>query len=157
MPVVPGTTLRMTTELGAPVPTGSVVLSGPYPFEVWRGARRLRSAATEHEVRLQVGTVALRVRNRDLFLDERINVEIRPDQRREVPVGAPGSLTVFSRPGNCEILIDEQTVGFPPIQGRAVAAGRHTLSRQCPDERQNVSQSFTVEPGQATQVTFSRQ
>ena len=157
VPDVPGTTLRIATSLGARVPTGSVVLSGPYPFEVWQGTRRLRSAATEHEVRLQVGTVALRVRNSDLFLDERVAVEIRPDQRREVPIGAPGSLTVFSQPGNCEILIDGRTVGFPPIQGQAVAAGRHTVSRQCPDESQNVSQSFAVEPGQAGQVTFSRQ
>ena len=157
VPDAPGPTLRIVTALGTRVPTGRLALSGPYPFEVWQGARRLSNAATEHEVRLQAGAVALRVRSSEFFLDQRINAEVRADERREVRIDAPGRLTVFSQPGNCEIVIDGRAVGFPPIQGQVVAAGDHAVSRQCPDESQNVSQSLTVEPGQTRQVTFSRQ
>ncbi|MAG69729.1 MAG: serine/threonine-protein kinase [Vicinamibacterales bacterium] len=157
VPEASGPTLRIVATLGAPVPTGRLVLSGPYLFEVWQGNRRVRNAATEHEIRVQAGAVTLRVRNQELFLDQRVTADVAADQRREFPVGAAGTVTVFSRPGNCEILIDEQTVGFPPIQNQPIAAGRHTVSRLCPDAAQNTSQPLSVEPGAAVQVTFSRQ
>ena len=157
VPAAVGNTLMLTAPLGSPVPTGVVALSGPYPFEVWQGNRRLRNQATEHTLELQAGSIALQVRNADFFLDQRVALEVIDGQRREVPVSAPGSLTVFSRPGNCEIVIDGQNVGFPPISGRTVAAGRHTVARECPDEAQNTSQQIPVASGEPGRVTFTPQ
>ena len=157
VPAAVGNTLTLTAPLGSRLATGVVALSGPYPFEVWQGDRRLRNQATEHTLQLRAGSISLRVRNADFFLDQRIALEVSDGQRREVPVSAPGSLTVFSRPGNCEIVIDGQNVGFPPISGRTVAAGRHTVARECPDEAQNTTQQIPVASGEPGRVTFTPQ
>ena len=155
VPEAIGDTVYVSTPLGQAQAYGRVVLSGPYPFEVWLGNTRLREAATDHDVRLQAGSIRLRLRNAELFLDQRLSVRVAENQAQEVPVQAPGSLTVFSRPGNCEILIDGQSVGFPPIQGRSVAAGSHEVARRCPDAGQNLTQEVSVATGQQQRVTFA--
>ena len=150
-----GDTVYVSTPLGQAQAYGRVVISGPYPFEVWLGNNRIREAATSHDVRLQAGSITLRLRNSDLFLDQRQSVRVAENQALEVPVPPPGSLTVFSRPGNCEILIGGESVGFPPIQGRTVAAGTHEVARECPDAGQNSTREVPVATGQQETVTFA--
>ena len=155
VPDAEGNTLLLVTTLAEAQAFGRVRMSGPYPFEVWQGNRRVSAAATEHDVRVRAGSTSLRLRNDELFLNQRLSLDVAENQSRDVPVGAPGSVTVFSRPGNCEILIDEQSVGFPPITGRAIAAGRHTVARECPDAGQSGSREISIESGEVEQVTFA--
>ena len=59
-------------------PAGTVAVSGPYPFEVWSGGRRLSDAKTDHVLRLVAGPATLRLRSPDLFLDQGFRVQVTP-------------------------------------------------------------------------------
>ena len=133
-------------------PLGTVIVSGSYAFEVWSGSRRLSGAATDHNLRLVGGSTTLRLRNRELFLDQRFAVQVTAGERVRLRAPPLGSLTVYSRPGNCEILIDGQGVGFPPVRNRRVAAGSHLIARKCPDAEQNASERRTVSAGTQGQI-----
>ena len=69
---------------------------------------------------------------------------------------ALGSFTVFSDPGNCEILIGAQNIGFPPVNERPAAPATYRVSRRCLDERENREQQVTVVSNQDSEVRFSR-
>ena len=133
-------------------PTGTVAVSGAYEFEVWSGNRRLDGAATAHSIRLIAGSSTLRLRNRELFLDRTYRVDIAPDQVARLRAPPVGRLTVYSRPGNCEILVDGQVVGFPPLRNVRVAAGRHIIARKCPNAEQNATATRTVSAGTEGEV-----
>ena len=135
-------------------PRGTVAVSGTYEFEVWSGSRRLSSAATEHILRFVEGPVTLRLRNRELFLDQRFSVRVNAGQRARLRAPPLGRLTIYSRPGNCEILIGGQVVGFSPVRGRSVVAGRHIISRRCPNAEQNATNSGAVSAGTEEIVRF---
>ena len=144
-----------TRIVGAPLdarPVGTVAVSGPYPFEVWSGGRRLSSAATEHVARLLAGPATLRLRSADVFLDQRFQVQVAPGRRATLRAPGVGRLTVYSRPGNCEILVDGRTVGFSPVRDLRVAAGSHLIARRCPNAEQNASERRTVSAGTNEQV-----
>ena len=128
-------------------PTGTVAVTGAYVFEVWSGNRRLSNAATEHSIRLIAGSATLRLRNREFFVDRAYRVEVTPDQVARLRAPPLGRLTVYSRPGNCEILIDGRVVGFSPLRDVRVAAGRHVISRKCPNAEQNATDTRTVSAG----------
>ena len=133
-------------------PTGALAVSGSYAFEVWNADRRLSNAATEHSLRLPAGPAMLRLRNRELFLDQRFQVQIIADRRASLRAPPLGRLTIYSRPGNCEILIDGRVVGFSPIWNRRVAAGRHTIARRCPNAEQNATDRRTISAGSEGEV-----
>ena len=128
-------------------PLGAVAVSGTYPFEVWTGGRRLSGAATDHVVRLIAGPVTLRLRNPEVFLDQRFRVQVGPDQEARLRAPPLGRLTVYSRPGNCEILVDGQVVGFPPVLNHRVVAGGHSIARKCPNGEQDATESRSVSAG----------
>ena len=128
-------------------PVGTVAVSGPYRFEVWSGGRRLSNAATDHVVRLLAGPATLRLRSPDLYLDQRFRVQVASGRRATLRAPAAGRLTVYSRPGNCEILVDGRAVGYSPVRDLRVAAGSHLIARRCPDAEQNASERRTVSAG----------
>ena len=146
-----GPTRQVATVLDAR-PTGTVAVSGGYDFEVWSGNRRLEAAASEHSIRLVAGSETLRLRSRELFLDRTYRVEVAPDRVARLRAPPVGRLTVYSRPGNCEILIGGQVVGFPPLLGVRVAAGRHVVARRCPNAEQNATDTRTVAAGSEGEV-----
>ena len=133
-------------------PVGTVALSGAYAFEVWSGSRRLSGAATEHLVRLLAGPATLRLRNSDLFLDQQFRVQVAAGRRARLRAPPLGQLTVYSRPGNCEILIDGQAVGFSPVRSQRVAAGTHLIARRCPNVEQDASDRRTVSAGTEDEI-----
>lgn len=135
-------------------PLGTLAVSGPYAFEVWSGSRRVSAAATEHVLRFRSGPATLRLRNRELFLDQRFDVQVAANERAQLRAPPLGRLTVYSRPGNCEILIDGQVVGFSPVRTRRVAAGRHVVARRCPNAEQNASERRTISAGTEETVRF---
>ena len=153
VPPAEGDSVEMAFELTREV--GRVVLSGPYPFEVWIGERRIREADTEHNVTLGTGAATLRIVNPGYSLERRFTIEVVEGGREELIAPPLGSLTVFSNPGNCEIFIDSQSIGFQPINERPVAPGTYTVSRRCPDERESREQPVTVVSNQDERVTLA--
>ena len=155
VPAAEGDSVEMAFELIREETFGRVVLSGPYPFEVWIGDRRIREAAAEHDVTLRTGGATLRILNPGYSLDRRFTIEVVEGEREELIAPALGSLTVFSNPGNCEIFIDSRSIDYPPITQREVAPGTYTVSRRCADERENREQPVTVVSNQDERVTFA--
>ncbi len=155
VPPVEGESVAMSFELTPEETFGRVVLSGPYRFEVWIGDRRIREAATEHDVTLRTGAATLRMRNQGYFLDRRFSVDVVEGQSERLIAPALGSLTVFSNPGNCEIFVDSRSIEYPPITRREVAPGTYTISRGCADERENREREVTVVSDQDERVTFA--
>ena len=153
VPPAEGDSVEMAFELTREV--GRVVLSGPYPFEVWIGARRIREADTVHNVTLGTGAATLRIVNPGYSLDRRFTIEVVEGGREDLIAPPLGSLTVFSNPGNCEIFIGTQSIGFQPINERPVAPGTYTVSRRCPDERENRERPVTVVSNQDERVTLA--
>ena len=135
-------------------PLGTLAVSGMYAFEVWSGNRRMSAAATDHVLRFRTGPTSLRLRNRELFLDQRFDVQVVANQRARLRAPPLGRLTVYSRPGNCEILIDGQVVGFSPVRSLRAAAGRHVVARRCPNAEQNATDRRTVSAGAEETVRF---
>jgi hypothetical protein len=155
VPPLEGESVAMAFELTRAEIYGRVVLSGPYPFEVWIGDRRIREAAAEHDVTLLTGVATLRIVNPGYSLNRRFRVEVVEGEREQLIAPTLGSLTVFSNPGNCEIFIDSQSIDYPPITQRDVAPGTYTVSRVCEDEGENRGQPVTVVSSQDARVTFA--
>ncbi|MDP6579690.1 MAG: serine/threonine-protein kinase [Vicinamibacterales bacterium] len=155
VPPVEGESVAVAFDLTREETFGRVVLSGPYRFEVWSGDRRIREAASEHDVTLPTGAASLRIRNPGYFLDRQFNVEVVEGQSERLIAPALGSLTVFSNPGNCEIFVDSRSIDYPPITRREVAPGTYTVSRGCADERENRQQQVTVVSNQDERVTLA--
>ena len=78
VPSAEGDSVEMAFELIREDTFGRVVLSGPYPFEVWIGDRRIREAAAEHDVTLRTGEATLRILNPGYSLDRRFGVPFYP-------------------------------------------------------------------------------
>ena len=136
---------------------GRIGLSDDYPFEVWIGDRQWRELGDAREItRWPTGSVSVRIRNPEYFLDQSFTLEIVEDGRVELIAPALGSFTVFSDPGNCEILIGAQNIGFPPVNERPAAPATYGVSRRCPDELENREQQVTVVSNQDSEVRFSR-
>ena len=151
VPDGPGPTRIVDAMLDAR-PVGTVAVSGPYPFEVWSGSRRLSNAETDHALRLIAGPATLRLRSPDLFLDQQFRVQVTSGQRASLRAPAVGRLTVYSRPGNCEILVDGRAVGFSPVRDLRVAAGSHLIARRCPNAEQNANERRTVSAGSDEEI-----
>ena len=154
VPQAEGDSVEMAFELIREETFGRVVLSGPYRFEVWIGDRRIREADSEHDVTLRTGTATLRIVNRGYSLDRRFTIEVAEGAREQLIAPALGSVTVLTNPGNCEIFLDAQTIGYQPISQRQVAPGTYAVSRRCPDEREDRGQPVTVVSNQDERVTF---
>ncbi len=89
------------------------------------------------------------------FLNRPFNIEVVESEPVRLVAPALGSLTVQSRPGNCEISINSRSIDYPPVTQREVAPGTYTVSRRCADERENREQPVTVVSSQDERVTFS--
>jgi hypothetical protein len=144
VPPVEGEPVAVAFELTRTPTFGRVVLSASYAFEVWQGNERLGALATDHDLTRPTGSATLRVRSPEYFLNRRFAVEIVDGGRELVTVPTLGSLTVFSNPGNCEIFVGEQSLGFPPVSRREAAPGTYTVSRLCPNESDNSEEEVTV-------------
>ena len=135
---------------------GRIGLLDDYPFEVWIGDRQWRELGDAREITgWPTGSVPVRIRNPEYFLDQSFTLEVVEDGRVELIAPALGSFTVFSDPCNCEILIGAQNIGFPPVNERPAAPATYRVSRRCLDERENREQPVTVVSNQDERVTFA--
>lgn len=139
---------RLTPE---PMPM-RVTVSGPYPFELVRGADVISASATEHDVTVRPGGARVVARNTQYLLSQTLPLDFQRS-RASITVPGLGTLAVFSAVETCKVVADGQDLGYPPIAGKEVAAGAHTIELKCDDGKSD-SQRVTIAAGERSQVTF---
>jgi predicted Ser/Thr protein kinase len=129
-----------------------LTVSGAFPFELVQGSQVISASSTRHELTVQpTGNVT--ARNRDMLLNAPLGIGFDRAQM-EVTLPAAGVLTVFSAVETCTISVNGQNLGFPPIAGKDIASGNHTVTLTCPDSK-GETQKINVAPGQRVTVTFN--
>lgn len=124
----------------------TVSFTGTYPFAVYDGRRELSSEADSHQLRL-TGRRTLRLRAPAVFLDHGVTIDASAGRPVRVEAPGLGRLSVRTALETCNVLIDGQSLGFPPIVERQVAAGSHRLQLTCPDG-QTQTTTVTVTAGE---------
>ncbi len=109
-----------------------VAITGPYPFEVFDGARPLSGASDSHELNVPAGKT-LRLVAPEFMLNAPVRVEGTPGQRVELQAPGLGRLTVLTKYETCSVRIGTRDLGYPPINNQAIAAGSYTINLVCPD------------------------
>lgn len=111
------------------VPLVRVTLTGSYPFEV-RDSRRLLSAAgTTHTLKVAPNR-SLTVVAPKYFLDQTVRVEGSSASGFVWAAPGLGGLEIRATQETCEILVDGQNQGYPPVTIEA-AAGSHRVETLC--------------------------
>jgi hypothetical protein len=115
-----------------------VVLSAPYAFSVSdESGRPLSAAAQSHDLHLAPKQV-LRLRSQANHFSQRLTVEGRPGETMRWKAPALGRLTVWAVRETCQLSLDGDSIGSPPISELPVPSGKHTLKLTCPDGDQTV-------------------
>jgi serine/threonine protein kinase len=133
-------------------PPGQISVDSSYPVDVlWQGQTLARGAVSPR-VELPSGPQVVTLVSSRLLL--RTDVPVSVPAGGQVSVEAPGvgEINIRALPDNCEVLISGTFVDYPPILGRALAAGRHSVTFRWPD---GVTSTQTVEvfAGRAAYVT----
>ena len=137
------------------IPNGVVqVPAAPYEVQVLHEGAPVGGAGDAIE--LPPGRVALVLRNRDLFLNRTVMVDIEPGGEHELPVrfGAPGTLSVHAQPSNCEVSIDGRSAGSPPILNLPVVAGKHQVGCRLKATGEEQVQSIQISSGRNAKCQF---
>jgi serine/threonine protein kinase len=124
-------------------------------FQLFQGTKLLTAtAATDHQgVTVQPNGEPVIARNAALFLSYALPVDFQRGQA-SVTIPAPGTIAIFSQnPASCDVKVDRQSLGPPPIIRRRVASGRHEVSIACADGRKD-TRRVVVEEGQPAEVRF---
>lgn len=130
-----------------------VTVTGSYPFQIVQGSRIVSASKEAHDIVVQPGQAGFRVVSPDVFLNANIDDEIR--RGRAVQVPELGTVFVFSTvERDCSVSIDGRNLGDPPVQNQSIAAGTHSFSVRCEDERAD-AQRVAIAPRERTRVTLS--
>jgi hypothetical protein len=141
--------LEVTLQRQAP--PGGVAIQSEYPLDVvWRG-RTLAKAASSPRVQLSSGRQVLTLVAAPVFLKADVTVEVPAGGEVALPAPTLGKLNVRATPDNCEVLVDDVFVDYPPIRDRPLAAGRHTVSFKWPDGKTQ-QQAVDVKEGKPSFV-----
>ena len=133
-------------------PPGQVTVLSSYPIDVlWRG-QTLARAAVSPQFDLPSGQQVVTLVSASLFLRAEVPVSVPAAGRAAIQAPGIGRMSVRAFPDNCEVFVGEVSAGYPPIQNREVAAGRHAVSFRWPDGSTD-EQTAVVEAGRPTFVT----
>ena len=77
-----------------------------------------------------------------VFLKADVTVEVPVGGEVALPAPTLGKLNARATPENCQVLVDDVFVDYPPIRDRPLAAGRHTVTFKWPDGK---TQQQTIE------------
>ncbi|MCC7010206.1 MAG: serine/threonine protein kinase [Acidobacteria bacterium] len=130
----------------------TLVVSGPYAFDLVQGGKVVSQAATRHELTVQPGA-AVTARSSEYLLSYAVPLDFGQG-RNERQIPPPGTLTVFSAVETCSVMINGRDAGFPPISRKPVAAGSYTVGLKCPDGKSAPPQRVSIAPGGSERVTF---
>ena len=136
-------------KLAAEAPAGvSVSIDSPYPVEVLSGGQTVGRSGTTHKLKLAPGT-RLRIVAKTVLLNDAVTV---PGRGLEYRAPATGNLTVLTRFETCNVKVNDQVLGFPPITRMPVAAGQYRVEMECPDGKNPPGQFATVNPNETQTV-----
>jgi hypothetical protein len=142
----------VAVDLAPLPPPGHVGISSSYPLDVqWRGQMLARGEVSPH-VELPSGRQVLTLLSPTVFLRADVTVDVPPGGEAAVEVPALGRINVRALPDNCRVLVDGAFVDYPPILGRRIAAGPHTVGFEWPDGATH-DEAVTVEAGASAFVT----
>lgn len=130
----------------------ALTVAWTHPFELVQGNRVLSTEATRHQLTVPPGEPVI-ARSAALLLNQPLSIDFRR-RRAAVAIPPPGALAIFATIETCQVTVDRQSLGFPPIARKVVAAGAHTVVLTCPDGRQE-TRRVTVVSGIDEQVKFS--
>ncbi len=132
--------------------TIAVSVTGPYPFQVFDGAKVISDFSDSHELNVTVDKM-LRLVAPDYLLSQSVRVQGTPGKRLDIEAYALGSLNVLtSLPfETCSVRINDRDLGYPPISNKAVAAGTYRIDLVCPNGETHVGRGV-VPPGQSVTV-----
>jgi hypothetical protein len=141
--VKPGSApLGLEVTLEKQLRPGTVAVQSEYALDVvWRG-RTLAKGETSPRVKLSGGRQVLTLLAAPVFLKADVTVEVPAGGEVALPAPTLGKLNARATPENCEVLVDEVFVDYPPIRDRPLAAGRHTVTFKWPDGK---TQQQTIE------------
>jgi hypothetical protein len=91
-------------------------------------------------------------RSKEMLLNMPLGVNFERG-KADVTVPAPGVIAIFSAVETCTVGVDGADLGFPPIPGKAIASGSHTVTLKCPDGKGD-TRKVTVAPGEKVRVPF---
>jgi hypothetical protein len=128
-----------------------LTVSGAFPFELVQGSRVISPAAMRHDLTVQpAGSVS--ARSKDMLLNQTLSINFERAQA-EVTLPAPGVIAIFSAVETCTVSVDNDDLGFPPIPGKAISSGSHTVALKCPDGKGD-TRKVSVAPGEKARVAF---
>jgi serine/threonine protein kinase len=146
-----GAPAALEVTLEKQLPPGAVAVQSEYPLDVvWRG-RTLARGASSPRVQLSSGRQVLTLVAASVFLKADVTVEVPAGGEVALPAPTLGKLNVRATPDNCEVLVDDVFVDYPPIRDRPLAAGRHTVSFKWPDGKTQ-QQAVEVKEGKPSFV-----
>ncbi len=128
------------------------VANGPYPFQINDGAEVVSKAKVLHELKV-VPPKVLRFRAPEYFLDQAVTIDSRDGARIERDAPPLGKLRVLTSMSlnRCQISIDRQQLGFPPIVDHQIVTGAHVVNAICPGG-QTRRENVIVHAGQLSTV-----
>jgi serine/threonine protein kinase len=147
-----GTPDAIEARLDPLPPPGQVSVSSSYPVDVlWQGQTLARGAVSPR-VELPSGPQVVTLISSRLLLRTDVPVSVPAGGQASIEAPGVGEINIRALPDNCEVLIGGSFVDYPPILGRELAAGRHTVTFRWPD---GVTSTQTVEvfAGRAAYVT----
>ncbi len=141
--VKPGSApLALEVTLEKQLPPGTVAVQSEYALDVvWRG-RTLAKGESSPRVQLSSGRQVLTLLAAPVFLKADVTVEVPVGGEVALPAPTLGKLNARATPENCQVLVDDVFVDYPPIRDRPLAAGRHTVTFKWPDGK---TQQQTIE------------
>jgi serine/threonine-protein kinase len=139
---------KMTRAQG-PVKLG---VSWSLPFELVRGDKVISAAATRHEVTVEPGGANVVARNRQYGLSQTLNIDFGRSSA-DITLPQPGSLSIVSPNETCNIFVDGQDEGPPPLPKKVVASGSHNVQLKCPDGKSE-TQRVSVSPNENVRVSL---
>jgi hypothetical protein len=147
-----GTLLAALERIPEP---GVLVIRSPFPVDVNIGSRKLsvrEGGQGVYRVAADAGSSTFTIRNRTYFFYQKRKLTIPEGGEAVHTIPQTGWVDIKAIPSNCKISIDGAYVDFAPIIGLPIAAGKHTARFVWQASGARKSQSFTVTPGETTDV-----
>jgi predicted Ser/Thr protein kinase len=128
-----------------------VTVTGTFPFELVQAGQVISAASMRHELTVNPAG-AVTARSREMLLSSPVAINFER-ATADVTLPAPGAISIFAAVETCSVGVDGQDLGFPPIAGKRIASGSHTVTLTCPDGK-GETRKVTVAPGEKVTATF---
>jgi serine/threonine protein kinase len=128
------------------------VANGAYPFQISDGPDIISKAKLLHQLTI-IPPKTLRFRAPEYFLDQTVNIDSSDGARVVRDAPALGKLRVLTSMSlnRCQLSIDRQQLGFPPIVDHQMVIGTHIVNATCPGGQMR-RETVSIRAGQLSTV-----